>query len=150
MYLHDSIGVGQGTKIWIDNQHYVHNWISILVSCMVCLGWAWAEKALYPGTPFEGRRKESCTVRPRVNNKETKTELINWQPVHLYLSWPVYSSFLYELVFITPRTCARGKVIGRVVVVVVVVVVSRKIAISAQGLYAQHIEWAVNRRGYEG
>ena len=38
-----------------------------------------------------------------------------------------------ELVFrplITPRACARGKVIGRVVVVVVVVVVSRKIAIS--------------------
>ena len=34
------------------------------------------------------------------------------------------------LVIITPRACARGKVIGRVVVVVVVVVVSTKIAIS--------------------
>ena len=32
--------------------------------------------------------------------------------------------------FITPRACARGKVIGCVVVVVVVVVVSTKIAIS--------------------
>ena len=31
---------------------------------------------------------------------------------------------------ITPRACARGKVIGRVVVVVVVVVISTKIAIS--------------------
>ena len=31
---------------------------------------------------------------------------------------------------ITPCACARGKVIGRVVVVVVVVVVGRKIAIS--------------------
>ena len=41
------------------------------------------------------------------------------------------SKFLRVLItFITPRACARGKVIGRVVVVVVVVVVSRKIAIS--------------------
>ena len=31
---------------------------------------------------------------------------------------------------ITPRACARGKVIGRVVIVVVIVVVSTKIAIS--------------------
>ena len=38
----------------------------------------------------------------------------------------------YEDEIITPRACARGKVIGRVVVivVVVVVVVSTKIAIS--------------------
>ena len=35
------------------------------------------------------------------------------------------------VIIFTPRACARGKVIGRVVVVVVVVVVvSRKIAIS--------------------
>ena len=39
----------------------------------------------------------------------------------------VYTMINY---LITPRACARGKVIGRVVVVVVVVVVSRKIAIS--------------------
>ena len=36
----------------------------------------------------------------------------------------------FSMEIITPRACARGKVIGRVVVVVVVMVVSTKIAIS--------------------
>ena len=40
-------------------------------------------------------------------------------------------TIIMHVLFITPRACARGKVIGRVVVVVVVVVVvSTKIAIS--------------------
>ena len=44
----------------------------------------------------------------------------------------VISRVVVVVVVVTPRACARGKVIGRVVVVVVVVivVVSRKIAIS--------------------
>ena len=41
--------------------------------------------------------------------------------------------------FIAPCACARGKVIGRVVVVVIVVVVSTKIAISRDvDVYATH------------
>ena len=39
-------------------------------------------------------------------------------------------AYLLSMLVFTPRACARGKVIGRVVVVVVVVVVSTKIAIS--------------------
>ena len=38
--------------------------------------------------------------------------------------------YSFSLFIITPRTCARGKVIGRVVVVVIVFVISTKIAIS--------------------
>ena len=44
-------------------------------------------------------------------------------------SAPVRPVELIVSSFITPRACARGKVIGRVVVVVVVVVVSTKIAL---------------------
>ena len=48
------------------------------------------------------------------------------------VSMQMISGQIFNTVLITPRACARGKVIGRVVVVVVVIVVivSRKIAIS--------------------
>ena len=42
----------------------------------------------------------------------------------------VAASVIDNQLLITPRACARGKVIGRVVVVIVIVVVSTKIAIS--------------------
>ena len=42
----------------------------------------------------------------------------------------VCAGYVLYRALVTPRACARGKVIGRVVVVVVVVVVSTKIAIS--------------------
>ena len=50
-------------------------------------------------------------------------------PIHQRESY-MYVCIVYDICVITPCACARGKVIGCVVVVIVVVVVSTKIAIS--------------------
>ena len=58
---------------------------------------------------------------------------INIAAFYCHRFWTLDLNFeasVTSLFIFTPRACARGKVIGRVVVVVVVVVVSRKIAIS--------------------